>query len=224
MPAVTRSDSITKKSSTQSLQAAPSRRGECSTATRRILAAVRARLLVALLAAVSCQGCLVVSLQPVYDADTIAFEPALVGTWTSDEDHVTVTLERGEWHSYHLAFDDSGKITRLSGRLTRIGEVLLLDLTPLDGADIAPLQLPVHAVFRIVLDGDTLNIAGLDYDHFYELARAGHSETALVVDGRKNVVITAPTGDVRHWLQAHLQDAGLFSTPTTLTRKAVPQG
>ena len=182
---------------------------------------MRARLVVALLAAVLCQGCLVVSLQPVYDPDTIAFEPALVGTWTSDEDHVTVTLERGEWHSYHLAYDDSGTVTRLSGRLTRIGDVLLLDLTPLDGADVAPLTLPVHVVFRVVLDNDTLNIAALDYDHFFELARAGHTDAGLVIDSRKNVVITASTGDTRHWLQTHIMDPGLFATPTTLTRKLV---
>jgi hypothetical protein len=179
------------------------------------------RLSILLLVAATCQACLVVTLHPVYDPDSIAFEPALVGTWLSDEDNVSVTFERAEWHSYHLMLDDGGKITRLSARLTRLGDnLLLLDLTPLDGTDIPPLQLSVHAVFRLTMAEDALSIASLDYDHFYGMAKAGTLAGGLVLDARQNAVLTAPTDDLRHWLLAHAGDEGLFAAPVSLKRKA----
>ena len=176
---------------------------------------VRVAVLLAL--ALSSTACLVVSLQPVYEPETIAFEPSLVGTWASDEEKVTLTIERAEWHSYHLALAEDDKTTRLSARLTRIGDQQLLDITPLDGTDIEPFQLPVHGIFRVTLGDGTLTVANLDYDHFYAIALRG--EMGVAVDGRKNVVLAMPTPDLRRWLQQHADDAGLFSAPSVLKRK-----
>ena len=175
------------------------------------------RLAVLLALAMSSTACLVIGLQPVYEADTIAFDPGLVGTWTSDEDGITLDIERGEWHSYHLAFTERDKTTRLSARLTRTGELQLLDVTPLDGTDIEPMQLPVHGIFRIALENDALSVSALDYDHF--LAMASHGETGFAIDGRKNVVITLPTPELRRWLQEHAADAGVFAAPSVFKRR-----
>jgi hypothetical protein len=186
---------------------------------------VRRVALLALLGAlmIACQGCLVVALHPVYDPDSIAFEPALVGTWTSDEDNLTVTFDRAEWHSYHLVLDDSGKITRLSARLTRLADdVLLLDLTPLDGTDVPELTLPVHLIFRVTVEADALTIATLNYDRFYGMAKAGPAGLGLAIDGRQNAVITAGTPELRAWLAAHANDDGVFAAPTTLKRRSQP--
>ncbi len=179
--------------------------------------AIRLLLLLALASAGA--SCLVVSLHPVYDADTLAFEPGLVGTWTSDEDHVAVTFDRGEWHSYHIALDDDGTVTRVSARLTRVGDLQLLDVEPLDGTELPPLQLAVHTLYRIAIDGDTLTLASLDYDCFFALAKQADTGLRLVLDERKNAVITATTGDYRRWLEAHQADAGLFDDPVALKRK-----
>jgi hypothetical protein len=176
---------------------------------------VRVAVLLAL--ALSSAGCLVVGLQPAYEPETIAFDPAFLGTWGSDEDGVTVAIERGEWHSYHLALTERDKTTRLSARLTRAGDLLLLDVTPLDGTDIEPLQIPVHGIFRVTLENDVLSVASLDYDHFLALALRG--EPGFVLDGRKNVVIALSTAELRRWLEQHASDAGLFSTSTELKRR-----
>jgi hypothetical protein len=175
------------------------------------------RLAVLLALALSSAACLVVGLQPVYEPETIAFDPTLLGTWASNEDGITLAIERGQWHSYHLAFTDRGTTTRLSARLTRVGELLLLDVTPLDGTDIEPLQLPVHGIYRVTLENDVLSVSNLDYDHF--LAIASRGEPGFAIDGRKNVVITLPTAEFRHWLQEHAEDAGLFSAAAILKRK-----
>lgn len=177
------------------------------------------RLAWLVLAATLTQACLVVSLHPAYDPETIGFDAALVGTWVSDEDTTTVTFDRGEWHSYHIAIVEGSKTTRFSGRLTRIGDLQMLDVSPLDGTDVPDLVIPVHIVYRIAVDGDTVSLAALNYDRFYEMAKAGKTDAGLVLDARKNVVLTAPTPGLRQWLQAHAADEGIFDAPTTLKRK-----
>jgi hypothetical protein len=210
----------------------PSRRAtapECTTGCRAppaaaYTAAVRVpRLVAVLLLAGLSTSCLVVSLHPVYDPETIAFDPALLGQWVADEDAVSVTFDRAEWHSYHLTLAEGDKPpARLSVRMTRVGETLLLDVTPLDGTDIGPLQLAVHAIYRVSLEGDTLSVWPLNYDSLFDRVRAGTADVPAVIDPRTNVVMTATTAELRRWLAAHLTDEGLFGAPVTMHRKGAP--
>jgi hypothetical protein len=128
------------------------------------------------LAATLTQACLVVSLHPVYDPETIGFDAALVGTWASQEDTATVTFDRGEWHSYHITIVDGSKTDRFSARLTRVGDLQLLDVAPLDGTDIPDLVIPVHIIYKIAVDADTVSLSALNYDRFYEMAKVGKTD------------------------------------------------
>lgn len=186
-------------------------------------AAVRAlRFALSLLLAALSSACLVVSLQPVYEPDAIVFDPALLGTWVGEEDKFSLTFERAEWHSYHLLMEEDGdKPVRLSARLTRIGAHLFLDVAPLDGTDIPPLLLPVHGAYRVSLEGNTLGLADLEYDVLEARVREGKAGLPVVVDARKNLVITARTPDLRLWLEAHAEDEALFGAPVRFTRKSV---
>ena len=196
---------------------------ECSTRVGRILPRVRAwRLVTAALVVLVSQACLVVSLQPVYEPDIIAFDPGLVGTWTMGEDGVTATFERGEWHSYHLTLEQRDDRTRLSARLTRVGELTYLDISPLDGTDLPALALPVHAVYRVDLKGDELSLSDLNFEVLERRVREGTSTLPAVIDARKNVVITASTVELRRWLVDHAAEEGLFDPPTTFTRVPSP--
>ena len=180
------------------------------------------RLTIAVVTALLSSACLVVSLQPVYEPETIAFDPALLGTWIASDDDLSVSFERAEWHSYHLTVEERDNRTRLTARLTRVGEDLYLDVSPLDGADVAPLLLPVHGLYRLVLDGDALSLADLNYEQLERLARDGAAGVPMAIDARKNVVITASTADLRRWLVLHAADDGLFAAPTILRRKGAP--
>lgn len=180
------------------------------------------RLLTAALVIAASQACLVVSLQPVYEPDTIAFDPALVGTWTMGDDGLTVTFERGEWHSYHLTLEQRDDRTRVSARLTRVGELTYLDIAPLDGTDLPALALPVHAVYRVELKEDELSLSDLNFEVLERRVREGTSTLPAVIDARKNVVITAGTMELRRWLAAHATEEGLFDPPTTFTRVPPP--
>jgi hypothetical protein len=181
---------------------------------------VRALRLGAVLAsALLSSACLVVSLQPVYEPETIAFDPALLGTWASADEDVTLIFERGEWHSYHLTVARRDDKMRATARLTRIGGRLYLDVTPLDGLDLPPLALPVHACYQLELGERTLSLAELNYEWMETKARAGDTAVPMVIDARRNVVITATTADLRRWIAANAEAEGVFAAPTPFTRR-----
>lgn len=178
------------------------------------------RLAAAVLTALLSSACLVVSLHPVYEPETIGFDPSLLGAWKGDDENVGVTFERAEWHSYHVTLMDRDDHVHLSARLTRVGTRTFLDVSPRDGADVPALVLPVHAVYRVELPGDgSLRLAGLNYEVLERRARAGTAGLPVAIDARANVVITAATAELRAWLAAHAADDELFDEPAAFTRR-----
>ena len=179
------------------------------------------RLAPALLAALLSSACLVVSLQPVYEPGTIAFDPALLGTWVTGDEPMTLTVERGEWHSYHVTIDERDERMRLSARMTRVGEHTYLDVAPLDGADLPALSLPVHAVYRMELKDGELRLADLNYETLERRLEEGSAGPSMVIDARKNIVITAATVALRRWLADAAADEALFDAPIVFTRRSL---
>lgn len=178
------------------------------------------RLAAAVLTALLSSSCLVVSLHPVYEPETIAFDPSLLGTWAGAEEDVSVTFERAAWHSYHVTLSQRDDHVRLSARLTRIGLQTFLDVSPRDGADVPALVLPVHAVYRVDLPQEgSLKLAGLNYEALERRARAGTAGLPVTLDARGNVVIAAGTAELRAWLAAHAGDEELFDEPAAFTRR-----
>jgi len=179
------------------------------------------RLLAAILcaiAAVASSGCLVLSLQPAYDADSVAFDEALLGVWTNTDDQTQATVERGEWRSYRITYKDRFASRPLQGNITRIGDATYLDLTEQRGSDPGPYLVPVHGLIRITLHGDTLEASLFDYTWF---SRAVEQKTlarlTAAFDDRRNAVIAATTADLRRWL-AHAPDDAV-AAPMTFKRE-----
>ena len=174
------------------------------------------RILV-LAAALASSGCLVLSLQPVYDAASMVFDEALIGTWVNTEDETSAIVERGEWRSYKVAYTDRFSTRTFHGNLTRIGAATWLDLTEVRGRDDGPFLLPVHGLFRVRVAGDVLSVAPLDYGWFtraIEQKLAGRPLATL--DDRRNVVVSSSTADLRRWLTNAPAEA--VTTATTYRR------
>jgi len=169
------------------------------------------------IAAVASSGCLVLSLQPAYDADSVAFDEALLGAWTNTDDETQATIERGEWRSYKIAYKDRFGSRALQGNLTRVGDAAYLDLTEQRGSDPGPYLVPVHGIVRIELHGDTMLASLLEYRWF---SRAMEQKTiaglTTAFDDRRNAIIVSPTGDIRKWLARPPGDA--IAAPMTFTR------
>lgn len=164
-------------------------------------------------------ACLVLTLQPIYDDGSLESDDGLLGTWVSEEQPATVTVERGEWKAYRISYTSRSTSYALVGYLTRIGDVTFLDLTPAQGLEAGPLMIPAHGVCRLRRDGDTLAVNALDYEWF-TAARGSRKLAALdmTMDSRQNLLLTSKTSALRAWLLAHLKTADAFREPVTFTR------
>jgi hypothetical protein len=181
-------------------------------------AGVRIAGCAALAAALLSTGCLVLALQPAYGPDDVTFDEGLIGHWVDAEDATTADIQRGEWRSYRVAFTDRFTTYALQGNLTRAGALTLLDLTQSRGEDAGPMLIPVHAVYRIERRDDTLTAAALDYDWFSDaLAGGALRPLAAAFDGRRNVIVSSITPELRQWLSR--APAAAFAAPMTFTRK-----
>jgi len=174
-------------------------------------------------AAMASSGCLVLSLQPAYDAQSVVFDETLLGIWVNAEDQTQATIERGEWRSYKVAYKDRFATRVLQGNLTSIGSATFLDLTEPRGTDAGPFLIPAHAIVRIELKGDTLSASLLDYGW---LSRAMDQKTtgrvAAAFDDRRNAIIASPTAELRAWLGRVPEEA--VSAPMTFRRSRSPAG
>jgi hypothetical protein len=169
-------------------------------------------------AALLSTGCIVVSLQPVYTDDAIVFDEGLIGQWENPEDRTSAAIDRAEWRTYRIVYTERSTTLAFHGNLTRIGERLFLDLTQVRGVDEGPYLVPVHGVYRIDLEGDTLCASALDYQWFTRaMARKRIASLMPAFDGRRNVTLAAAPGPLREWLARAPDD--VFTTPLTFTRK-----
>ena len=169
-------------------------------------------------AAALSSGCLVVSLQPAYDTDSVVFDEALLGQWENRDDGSKATVERGEWRSYKVTYVDRSSTRSFQGNMTKIGTVTYLDLTEMRGADPGPYLVPVHGVWRIAVETATLTAAPLDYAWFmHSIAEKTFTRLAVAVDDRRNAVVSSPTAEFRRWLTQPPEEA--FDNPITFTRR-----
>lgn len=173
------------------------------------------------LAAAMSSGCLVLSLQPVYDDDSIAFDEALIGQWENAEDQTSATIEQAQWRSYKVSFTDRSATRTFQGNLTKIAAARYLDLTETRGNDFGPYLVPVHGLIKVALVGDTLTAADLDYGWFIKaMTRKLLGRLSVSTDDRRNVVIASPAADLRRWLTTAPAEA--FGAPMTFTRQHSP--
>jgi hypothetical protein len=171
-------------------------------------------------AALASGGCLVLALNPIYDGQTIEFDEALVGTWDRAEDGSSVVIGRGPWRSYDLAYTAGDTTLKLTAYATRIGEARFLDVAPQHGVDLVPLAVPMHAVVRFQLVGDTLTVSWFDYEWWMRAAAQGAlRKLGPAVDGRRNLVLASPEPALREWIASALRTSEAYDDAVTLTRR-----
>jgi hypothetical protein len=166
-------------------------------------------------------GCLVLSVNPVYDDDSIGWDPNLLGKWHNADDNVTVEIQRGEWRSYKVHYEHPIETGDLTAYLTSVGDERYIDVMPARGADRGSFLIPIHAVLRIRVQGDRLEVTPLSYDWFVDRVRAGRGITGLTVaqDQKENVLILSPTARLRVWLRAQRPDGPMFGASATFARR-----
>ena len=180
------------------------------------------RLLAVVVALAFLPGCLVISLYPGYDGESIGWDPALLGTWQDADDRSSIEIESGEWRSYRIKYVHPIETGTLTGYLTSIGDDRFLDVMPARGEDRGSFLIPAHAVLRVRLDGDRLELTPLSYDWMNERLRAATRIAGLTVvaDQKDNALIVSPTASLREWLRRQPKDGRMFGAAAVFTRSA----
>lgn len=178
------------------------------------------RILLFITALALAPGCLVLSVNPVYDAESLGWEPALLGAWQDPDDRSSMQIDRDEWRSYRIHYIHPIEKGDLTGYLTAVGDDRYLDLMPARGEDRGSFVVPVHAVLRVRLDGDQLELTPLSYDWFIDRLRASTTVPGLAValDQKENALIVAPTAALRDWLRRQRRTGRAFGAPAVFTR------
>jgi hypothetical protein len=179
------------------------------------------RAAVLALSCLALPGCLVLNLNPAYDDESLAWEPGLVGRWQNTEDNVSVEITRGEWKSYKIHYVHPIETGDLTGYLTFVGDDRYLDVMPARGEDRGSFVIPVHAVLRIRLQDDRLEVAALSYDWFFDHLKARKPIAGLGVslDQKENALIVSPTARVRAWLRSQTADSAAIGAVATFHRQ-----
>ena len=163
------------------------------------------------------QGCLVISLQPAYDDQSVAWDDGLIGEWRDTEDNVVVTIARGEWRSYRVHYKHPVEEADFTGHLTVIGDTHFLDLMPAKGLDYGAVLIPAHLVVKISRDGNQVQAWSLDYDALRASLKAGRLARSIATfDQRQNLVLTPSTAALREWLRTRTDKD--FDAPATFER------
>ena len=178
-------------------------------------------LLVLALALFASPGCLVVSLHPSYDDDSLGWDPALLGSWENAEDRASLQVDRGDWKSYRIRYVYPIETGELTGYLTVVGDDRFLDVMPARGEDRGSFLVPVHALLRVRIADDRLELTPLSYDWFFEQARSGRKIPGLDVtlDQKENALIVSPTAALRTWLRGQAGGGPMFGAAATFVRK-----
>lgn len=171
-----------------------------SLAGLRAVAAIR---LLPLVLALTQAACLVVSVRPAYDDESLMWEPALLGRWEDSEDRAELTIEPGEWKSYRIRYTYAIESGQLTGFMTAVGDDRYLDVMPAAGQDHGSFLLPLHLLVKVVLGPDRLELTPMSYDWFYDRLKAGQPIAGLpaVLDQKDNALVVASSAGLRNWLR-----------------------
>jgi hypothetical protein len=171
--------------------------------------------------ALGTSGCLVLSLHPAYDDQSLAWDATLVGTWRDAEDNVLLKIDAAEWRSYRVHYEHPVEKGDLTAFLTLIGDARYLDLMPPRGEDRGSFVIPAHAVVRLDRDEDRIVVTPLSYDWFADRLhehRGSVAGVATVFDQKENALIVAATQDFRIWLRNQNKESAVWGAGATFTR------
>jgi len=186
-------------------------------------------------------GCApVASVYPFFEEKDKIMEASLLGQWSSKPDSIEINFAREDPRAtdYRVqlsdndqeAGEDAPRQTRFcfKAALFRVGSLLFLDLEQ-DGvefkwkdrslsrtSDDLGFYLPVHTVYRVELEGDTLRLAYLDDNAVASFINARKFNDTAFLDAKSLLVV--PTHELQTQLLAHAEDEKLLSEDIVFSR------
>jgi hypothetical protein len=194
-----------------------------------------------LLGCAALSGCGVPSVHPLYREIDLVEAPGIVGCWVPAGDNEDKEkykfFRKPNEKAYTMVYTDGKTPARFDVHLVRLGKDLFMDTVPGDnGADPEgssfnnPLMcshvVGVHNIWRIGLEGDSLELAGLDSKRLEEALDQGkltvrHERQEQDGDSDPLIILTASTDELQAFVQKH-EDLVFSEDPGVLHREPPP--
>lgn len=162
-------------------------------------------------------GCIVASLNPLYDSEKeLVAEPALVGTWSSDEKESFTFIEDGK-NRYECTITSDSIANNFEVCIVQLGKYRFLDLFPKDLDEKQNAlnlyyrlhMIPVHSFSKIWFKNDQLYVSELNLDWMkkqIELKKINipyHEVNGVIV-------LTGPTKQLQKFVLKYANDTAVF--------------
>ncbi|MBV8781355.1 MAG: hypothetical protein JO353_08155 [Phycisphaerae bacterium] len=167
------------------------------------------------------------TVQPVLNEDQVYTDDSLAGKWVNKEDASAIEIQSAVADkSYAIAYTDKdGKKSNLIGRLGKIGDVMIVDITPPAPAegendDIGhAMMLPLHSLFIIRSTQPELTLATFDLDWVRKFMGEHPTELQRLETGNKeDMVISSSTADIQQFVTKHQRDPGALGKDAVFVR------
>lgn len=156
------------------------------------------------------------SVEGIANKDNTVFDPALVGAWNAGD--AVVIVQAGDDRSYRIHWagaegnTDTPRFVRMDGRLAKIGEQRILDLTTSEAAAGA-FTIPCHVFLRIRPVKDGLKVQFVDSKWIREQVKTS-SLASFMHDGHP--VLIGPASQVEGFLLKFGFDERALDDPMVL--------
>jgi hypothetical protein len=157
-------------------------------------------------------GCLVTSVCPFYTEKDLAFDNALVRSWTNaKEAGEHWKFEKDDQQAYQLTYSNDSGTSVMQAHLFKLGGQTFLDLFTTETKDIQPPPIPAHCLLRARVSASTIGLTPLDYEWLNNwLAKNPKDLHHHIIRTGKNsddtrLVLTADTAELQRFIVKHLK-------------------
>ncbi len=161
-------------------------------------------------------GCPARSIHPLFTDNDVTFDPALIGTWISDDDSYTFSPSSDKSYRtviHSLTTEDSSVYTVQAGT---IGRHRYLDSYPYVNSD-EHHYLSVHVFTLMRITGDTMMLASFENDWLEKQIEAKKISIPHIKRGQE-IIITATTKELQKMFRTINGDSLAFPNPAIYTR------
>ncbi|HMJ89525.1 MAG TPA: hypothetical protein VK530_06895 [Candidatus Acidoferrum sp.] len=178
------------------------------------------------LCAVLFTGCLVPSLEPLFEEKDLVAYSDLIGTWTQDGKGEDSWQFEKDGKYYKLTHVDSKKRTAtFVGSVGKLGTNVFLDLFPGDSkleGQVNDLQLvhlaPVHTFVKLSKQGSALHLTAMDIEWLNEALKQ-NPKLISHVSRKEYAILTASTPELQKFVTTYGDNTNVFKNVIKLESK-----
>ncbi len=157
------------------------------------------------------------SVNPLWDEENAVFEPALVGTWISEDNDEIITIVETGRNEYRMVYVSGNEASQYEVHAVRLDGRLFLDLCPdkdlleerLQSEAYIPL-VTTHFFLRAILGPDGLELAALDDEAIEKRLDRGEIEIPNV-KSPDGLLLTAQTEELQDLVARCADDPDVWS-------------